>query len=79
MVRTFDASGNVLYRSTTQVYFDDSITDAVYTLAPYNTRPARSTRNNQDRIYSAKALLPLKGDIKAGYAATYPIVVPFVR
>ena len=79
MVRTFDAAGNVLYRSTTQVYFDDSISDAVFTLAPYNTRPARQTRNQQDRIFSQKAVLPLVGDIKSGYKAAYPVVVPFVR
>ena len=79
MVRTWDASGNNLYRSTTQVYFDDSITDAVYATAPYNTRGARSTRNAQDRIFTRSTLLPLVGDVKTGYQAAFPMVVPFTR
>jgi len=41
--------GNVLH--TGQLYFPDSVTDAVYRKAPYNTRPNRSTRNAGDSIY----------------------------
>ena len=77
MARTFDASGNTIYRSTTQVYFDDSLTDAIYTLAPYNTRGARTTRNANDRIYTSRLQLPLVGDAKAGYKATLSMVLPF--
>jgi len=36
---------------TTQLYFDDSITDQVYAAAPYNTRPGRETRNPDDGIF----------------------------
>lgn len=36
----------------TQFFFDDSITDLVYQLAPYNQRPARDTRNAADSIYN---------------------------
>ncbi|HEU4423256.1 MAG TPA: intradiol ring-cleavage dioxygenase [Pilimelia sp.] len=35
---------------TTQLYFDDAITDQVYAAAPYNTRPDRTTRNSDDGI-----------------------------
>src|SRR5215217_8655932 len=38
--------GNVLH--TGQLYFPDSVTDAVYRKAPYNNRPSRTTRNADD-------------------------------
>jgi protocatechuate 3,4-dioxygenase beta subunit len=41
--------GNVLH--TGQLYFPDSVTDAVYKKAPYSRRPNRSTRNPDDAIY----------------------------
>ena len=41
--------GNVLH--TGQLYFADSLTDAVYRKAPYNRRPNRTTRNPDDAIY----------------------------
>jgi len=37
---------------TTQFFFDDSITDQVHQLAPYNTRGQRDTRNAADSIYN---------------------------
>lgn len=37
---------------TTQFFFDESITDVVYQMAPYNTRTARDTTNNTDGIYN---------------------------
>jgi protocatechuate 3,4-dioxygenase beta subunit len=41
--------GNVVH--TGQLFFDDTLTDAVYRLAPYNSRPNRDTRNAADGIY----------------------------
>jgi protocatechuate 3,4-dioxygenase beta subunit len=41
--------GNVVH--TGQLYFPDTLTDAVYKRAPYSRRPARSTRNAADSIY----------------------------
>jgi protocatechuate 3,4-dioxygenase beta subunit len=41
--------GNILH--TGQLYFADSVTDAVYRRSPYNRRPDRSTRNANDAIY----------------------------
>jgi protocatechuate 3,4-dioxygenase beta subunit len=41
--------GNVLH--TGQLYFPDSVTDAVYRNAPYDDRPNRATRNVDDGIY----------------------------
>src|SRR5438132_636611 len=36
---------------TGQLYFPDTLTDAVYLKAPYSSRPARTTRNANDSVY----------------------------
>jgi protocatechuate 3,4-dioxygenase beta subunit len=41
--------GNVVH--TGQLYFADTVTDAVYKRSPYSTRPSRTTRNAADSIY----------------------------
>ena len=41
--------GNVVH--TGQLYFADSVTDAVYRRAPYNRRPNRDPRNAGDSLY----------------------------
>jgi protocatechuate 3,4-dioxygenase beta subunit len=41
--------GNVVH--TGQLYFSDSVTDAVYTRSPYSSRPDRDMRNADDSIY----------------------------
>ena len=41
--------GNVLH--TGQLYFPDTVTDAVYRKAPYASRPNRDVRNAGDSIY----------------------------
>jgi protocatechuate 3,4-dioxygenase beta subunit len=53
--------GNVVH--TGQLFFADTLTDAVYTRAPYNRRPNRTTRNTQDMIYVSggrQSMLALK-------------------
>jgi len=42
-------AGNLVH--TGQLYFPDSVTDAVYRKAPYSRRPNRNTRNPDDAIY----------------------------
>jgi protocatechuate 3,4-dioxygenase beta subunit len=52
--------GNVVH--TGQLYFPDTLTDAVYRLAPYNRRPNRVTRNTADSIFrngGSKSILKL--------------------
>jgi protocatechuate 3,4-dioxygenase beta subunit len=39
---------------TSQLYFDDGITDEVHALAPYNAKGPRDTRNDRDGIYRAR-------------------------
>jgi protocatechuate 3,4-dioxygenase beta subunit len=41
--------GSVVH--TGQLFFSDSLTDAVYRRSPYNKRPSRTTRNADDSIY----------------------------
>lgn len=60
--------GNVMH--TGQFFFDDALTDAVYTRAPYNTRGARDVRDSSDSIYrngGSKSLLAVKKN-GPGYA-----------
>lgn len=62
------------YEFTSQFFFEDSLTDTVYTLSPYTTRGTRSTRNSADGIYnslstSAKGALTLQTTVDGtGYA-----------
>jgi protocatechuate 3,4-dioxygenase beta subunit len=64
-------SGNVVH--TGQLYFPDSVTDAVYRRAPYNTRPNRDVRNSGDMIYRSggrRSLLRVKRNSAGVYVAT---------
>lgn len=47
---------------TTQLYFDDAVSDAVYATAPYNQRGRRSTRNTNDNISRGGPKLNLTKD-----------------
>jgi len=58
------------YELTSQLFFDESLTDAVHAHRPYNSRGTRNTRNANDGIYnelspSQKAALTLQA-AKAG-------------
>jgi protocatechuate 3,4-dioxygenase beta subunit len=60
---------------TSQLFFDDAFTDAVYQATPYSTRGTRNTRNSSDGIYrngGSQLLLNVKPD-GAGYAANFEI------
>lgn len=46
---TVHIGGNVVH--TGQLYFPDTLTDAVFKRSPYSRRPNRSTRNAADSIY----------------------------
>jgi protocatechuate 3,4-dioxygenase beta subunit len=41
------------YEFTSQFFFDDSLTDSVFTRSPYNTRGSRDVRNANDGIYNS--------------------------
>ena len=60
---------------TSQLYFDETLNDTVYALAPYNTRGTRTTRNADDGVYQngGDQLLLALTTIEEGYAATFDI------
>ena len=47
---------------TTQLYFDDALTDSVYRAAPYNRRPNRDSRNESDGIFDERTILTVRRD-----------------
>lgn len=77
-VRTYSGTTK-LDEFTSQFYFDDSLSDTVFTQAPYNTRGQRDTRNTNDGIFRGSAnperlmLTVTKTDL--GYAAVGEIGV----
>jgi protocatechuate 3,4-dioxygenase beta subunit len=48
----------VTYNFVSQFFFADSITDRVFQIAPYNMRPNRDTRNNNDMVYTGPSQGP---------------------
>jgi len=75
-------TGNETYEFTSQFFFDDSLSDQVFTLAPYNTKGQRNTLNSNDNIYGGGGdqmtlyLTPVKsGDAGSGYATTFEIAL----
>ena len=63
--------GNVVH--TGQLYFPDSVTDAVYRKAPYSSRGARDVRNANDSIFrngGSKSLVSVGKNSAGVYVAT---------
>jgi protocatechuate 3,4-dioxygenase beta subunit len=63
--------GNVVH--TGQLYFPDSVTDAVYRRAPYSSRPSRDVRNATDSVYrngGSRSLLGVKKNSAGEYVAS---------
>lgn len=74
-VRKFDANGNTVFNFVSQMYFDDTVTDGIYAReAPYNGRPSRNTRNNNDGIYNAACLMRLS-DNTTHAVASFNVVI----
>lgn len=61
---------------TSQLYFDDALTDRVLAREPYASRGPRDRRNHQDGIYARgggrSLMLAVKED-SAGYAGTFDV------
>lgn len=76
-VRTY--SGSQVYDVfTAQLFFDDAITDQVFTQSPYNQRRARDTRNSNDMILTqtnGTVLYLNLTQTSTGYAGTATIGV----
>ncbi|MCS6939810.1 MAG: intradiol ring-cleavage dioxygenase [Roseiflexus sp.] len=75
-IRTTNAAGQV-YDFTSQLYFDDAISDTVFAQAPYAGRGRRTTLNQNDGIFrqSGDQLMLKLTPLDQGYAATFGIGV----
>jgi protocatechuate 3,4-dioxygenase beta subunit len=63
--------GNVVH--TGQLYFPDTVTDAVYRRAPYSSRPNREVRNAGDAIFrngGSRSMLAVRKNTSGMYVAT---------
>jgi len=67
-VRTFDPFGEVVTEVSTQLFFDDAVTDAVLDSAAYAGRGPRDTRNATDSVLRGQEprLVTLTGDVESG-------------
>jgi protocatechuate 3,4-dioxygenase beta subunit len=63
------------FEFTSQLYFNDDLTDRVHTASPYATAGPRTTRNQQDWIFrrGGDQLLLAATQTADGYSATFPI------
>jgi protocatechuate 3,4-dioxygenase beta subunit len=57
---------------TSQLFFDDALSDQVLAQPPYNTRGYRTVLNSQDRIYNDELLLDVTPDV-SGYVALFDL------
>ena len=76
MIRTTRSAGR-REEFTSQLYFDDALTDKVHALAPYAARGPRRVRNAADGLYrsgGAQLLLAVREEGK-GLAAAFDIVL----
>jgi len=73
-IRT-DLSSRRASEFTSQLYFDESITDQVHNEAPYNTRGRRRTTNDADFAFrrGGKQLMPVLIKEANGYRARFDI------
>ena len=74
-VRLFNGTTKT-YEFTSQLTFDDTLTDQVFTQAPYSARPNRNTRNSNDGIAQqggSAILLEVGSDGSGGYSSTFAL------
>jgi protocatechuate 3,4-dioxygenase beta subunit len=75
-IRVPAAAGRAL-EFTSQLYFDDALTDQVHTRPPYAQKGPRPVRNAQDFIFRNgcdRLMLSVVRDGE-GYAATFPVAL----
>ncbi len=79
-IRTYNGSQET-YEFTSQLFFDDSVSDQVYTTASYSNRGTRSTRNSNDGIYQGGGSQLLLGLTPSGqgYASTFAIALQGIQ
>jgi protocatechuate 3,4-dioxygenase beta subunit len=75
-IRLFTGS-QTAYEFTSQLFFDDAVSDQVFTQSPYNSKGIRNTRNAQDGIYNgggSQLILNLTQESQ-GYSAAFDIAL----
>jgi protocatechuate 3,4-dioxygenase beta subunit len=75
LIRTIGADGQN-YEFVSQFFFDEALSDQVYTVQPYASKGQRNTFNASDNIFNNggdQLLLDITGDNSTGYAATINI------
>ena len=70
-----DATAQQGYEFTSQLYFDDALSDDVFSQSPYNSRGERDMRNERDRIYQSggQQLTLQLTKAEEGYVGTFDI------
>lgn len=73
-IRTKGADGGN-YEFTSQLFFDENVTNTVYAQAPYSSRGSADTPNSRDNIYQSGGdqLLLTPTQANGGYTATFNI------
>ena len=73
-IRTEMERGRI-YEFTTQLYFEDRLTDQVHAQPPYDAHGTRVMRNSGDRIFrrSGSQLMLASTPVNPGYHAIFPI------
>jgi protocatechuate 3,4-dioxygenase beta subunit len=71
------SSSTSAYEFTSQLFFDDALTDQVYAAAPYSDKGERDTRNADDGIYrqGGSQLVLDVTETAQGYAAVFDIAL----
>jgi protocatechuate 3,4-dioxygenase beta subunit len=71
------AGASSSYEFTSQLFFDDSLTDQVLAQSPYASKGTRDTRNADDGIYQqgGSQLVLNVTQTSQGYAATFEIAL----
>ena len=76
-IRTFNGAQQ-LDQFTAQIFFDDNVTDQVFTQSPYKARRTRDTRNSNDMVLTGTRGATLFANLtktSGGYSATADIGV----
>lgn len=65
------------YDFTSQLFFDDTLSDEVFAAEPYNARGERSLRNDDDGIFgqSGGQMMLTVNKVDTGYAATFAVAL----
>jgi protocatechuate 3,4-dioxygenase beta subunit len=79
MVLLADAAPNQGSLLTTQLYFPESVSDAVYALDPYAARGPRSTTNASDGVGVPPALVGAVEPTDTGFSTSFRMVAPSPR